>query len=46
MAKADAEGERLFAPMLRLYVEGNPLNETTRESQLPQLAQFGVRVNR
>ena len=43
-AKADAEGQRRFAPFLRLYMAGNPLSEAARTTQLKALASYGVRV--
>src|SRR5690606_8693228 len=43
-AKADAEGPKLFAPYLRLHLEGNPLPESSRSSQMEALKAAGVRV--
>src|SRR5690606_14128346 len=43
-AKADADGPKLFAPYLRLHLEGNPLPESSRSSQLEALKAAGVRV--
>ena len=43
-AKADFEGEKRFAPFLRLYLEGNPLSDAARNEQIPALAGFGVKV--
>ncbi len=42
--KADAEGQKRFAPYLRLYLKGNPLSEAAKSSQLPALKGFGVRI--
>jgi hypothetical protein len=44
MAKADTQGERRFAPYLRLYIEGNPLTPASQK-QLETLKGFGVRVH-
>ena len=44
MSKADAEGDKRFAPFLRLYLAGNPLSETAKSQQLPALKGFGVRI--
>ena len=43
-AKADAEGQKRFAPFLRLYLAGNPLSEAARTTQLKALAGYGVRI--
>jgi Leucine-rich repeat (LRR) protein len=43
-AKADAEGEKRFAPFLRLYLSGNPLSEAARSEQLRTLQGYGVRI--
>jgi hypothetical protein len=44
MVKKDTEGERRFAPYLRLYIEGNPLSPAARK-QLDALKGYGVRVH-
>lgn len=43
-AKADAEGQKSFAPFLRLYLEGNPLSEAAKNQQLAELKSAGVRL--
>ena len=43
-AKADAEGEKRFAPYLRLYLADNPLTDAAKNEQLAALKSFGVRV--
>jgi hypothetical protein len=43
-AKADAEGQKRFAPYLRLYLKGNPLSETAFTKDVPALKGFGVRI--
>lgn len=43
-AKADAEGEKRFAPFLRLYLTGNPLSDDAKNKQLAELKKLGVRV--
>ncbi|MEX2560559.1 MAG: leucine-rich repeat domain-containing protein [Pirellulales bacterium] len=43
--KADAEGEKRFAPYLRLYLAGNPLSEAAKNEQVPALQGFGVKVH-
>lgn len=43
-AKADAAGPKLFAPYLRLYIEGNPLPDDARKSQVAALKEAGVRI--
>ncbi len=42
--KVDAEGEKRFAPYLRLYLAGNPLSDAARTTQLEALKSIGVRV--
>jgi uncharacterized protein (TIGR03067 family) len=42
--KADAEGQKRFAPYLRLYLAGNPLSDAAKSQQLPALKGFGVRL--
>jgi hypothetical protein len=42
--KADAEGEKRFAPYLRLYLAGSPLSDAAKNEQIPALKGFGVRV--
>ena len=44
-AKADAEGEKRFAPYLRLYLTGNPLSDEANSKQVPALKSYGVRIN-
>jgi len=43
-AKADSDGDRRWAPYLRLYLKGNPLSEKAKKEQLPKLKEIGVRV--
>ena len=43
-AKADAAGPKLFAPYLRVYIEGNPLSDDAKTTQLAALKEYGVRV--
>ena len=45
MAKKDAEGEKRFAPFLRVYLAGNPLNDTAKKRQAAELKGIGVRVS-
>ena len=42
-AKADAEGPKRFAPFLRLYLEGNPLSDAAKSSQLAECKKAGTR---
>lgn len=44
MAKKDFEGEKRFAPFLRIYLSGNPLSDEAKSTQIEQLKQFGCRV--
>jgi uncharacterized protein (TIGR03067 family) len=44
MCKADSQGDKRFAPFLRLYLAGNPLSETARGKQLAELKSYGVRI--
>jgi internalin A len=44
MCKADAQGEKRFAPYLRLYLAGNPLSDTAKSKQLTELKSYGVRI--
>jgi internalin A len=43
-AKADAAGPKLFAPYLRLYIDGNPLSDDAKKTQLAALKEAGVRI--
>ncbi len=43
-AKADAGGEKRFAPFLRLYLTGNPLSDAAKTQQLQELKAIGVKV--
>ncbi len=43
-AKADAAGPKLFAPYLQLYIDGNPLSDAAKKTQLAALKEAGVRV--
>lgn len=43
-AKADAEGEKRFAPYLRLWLAENPLSDAAKNEQLPALKAAGVRL--
>lgn len=45
MCQKDAEGEKRFAPYLRLYLKGNPLSEAAKGEQLEKLKSIGVRVS-
>ncbi len=45
MCQQDAEGEKRFAPYLRLYLRGNPLGESALNTQLGQLRELGVKVS-
>jgi uncharacterized protein (TIGR03067 family) len=42
--KADAEGQKRFAPYLQLYLAGNPLSDAAKNEQLAALKQYGVRI--
>lgn len=44
-ARADADGEKRFAPFLRLYLADNPLSEGARTQQIDALKAAGVKVN-
>jgi hypothetical protein len=43
-SKEDAEGEKRFAPFLRLYLDGNPLTEEAKTKQLEALRGYGIRL--
>jgi len=43
-AKADAAGEKRFAPFLRLYLGDNPLSDAAKNDQIKALKEAGVRV--
>ena len=45
MAKADANGEKRFAPYLELYLADNPLSDEAKSKQLAALKEIGVRVH-
>jgi hypothetical protein len=44
-AKKDAEGDKRFAPYLRLYLKGNPLSDVAKTKQIAELKSYGVRVH-
>jgi internalin A len=44
-AKADAEGEKRFAPFLRLYLAGNPLSDMAKTKQIEELKAAGVKID-
>ncbi len=44
-AKADAEGQKRFAPYLVLYLKGNPLSDAAKTNQIATLKSFNVRVD-
>ena len=44
MCKQDAEGDRRFAPYLRVYLGSNPIDEKAKAEQTKQLESFGVDV--
>ncbi len=44
MAEEDAAGQKRFAPFLRLYIHGNPLEADGVADQLAQLRKIGTRV--
>jgi internalin A len=44
-AKADAEGEKRFAPFLRLYLAGNPLSDGAKSQQIEALKAVGVKID-
>lgn len=43
--KADAEGEKRFAPFLRLYLADNPLSEPAKTQQIEALKAAGVKID-
>ncbi|MGE5193238.1 MAG: leucine-rich repeat domain-containing protein [Deltaproteobacteria bacterium] len=43
--KADADGEKRFAPFLRLYLNGNPLSDAAKTSQFEALKAAGVKID-
>lgn len=42
--RKDSEGDKRFAPFLRLYLIGNPLSEAAKGAQLETLKGFGVKI--
>lgn len=44
-AKADAAGEKRFAPFLRLYLTGNPLADAAKTKQVEELKAAGVKID-
>ena len=42
--KADADGAKRFAPYLRLYLAGNPLDDESKAKHLPAMKAIGVRL--
>jgi len=42
--KKDSEGEKRFAPFLRLYLSGNPLSDAAKGAQLEALKAAGVKI--
>jgi hypothetical protein len=45
VVKADADGEKRFAPFLRLYLNGNPLSDAAKASQFEALKAAGVKID-
>ncbi len=45
LLKVDAQGEKRIGPFLQLFLEGNPLSDTAKGSQLQALKSFGARIN-
>ena len=45
MIREDAEGEKRFAPFLRLYLKGNPLSDMAKGRQVTALQKWGVRID-
>jgi Leucine-rich repeat (LRR) protein len=43
--KADAEGEKRFAPFLRLYIAENPLSDAAKTQQIEALKAAGVKID-
>ncbi len=43
-AKDDSEGDKRFAPFLRLYLAGNPLSDAAKTQQIDALKKYGVRL--
>ncbi len=43
-AKADADGQKRFAPYLRLYLSGNPLSDAAKSDHIKALKGYGVKV--
>ncbi len=43
--KADADGEKRFAPFLRLYLNGNPLSDAAKTGQFEALKAAGVKID-
>ena len=41
MAKADSDGPKRMAPFLRLYLEGNPLSDQAKSTQLRRARRWG-----
>ena len=44
MAKKDMEGEKRFAPFLRIYLKGNPLDSPAAKAQLAEMKKMKLRV--
>ena len=44
-ARADATGQKRFAPYLRLFLTGNPLSEESKAKAMPALKEQGVRLH-
>lgn len=44
MCQKDAEGEKRFAPYLKVYLGENPLTETAKKEQIEALKKLGVKV--
>src|SRR5262245_22170209 len=43
--KADADGDKRFAPFLRFYLNGNPLSDTAKTAQFESLKAAGVKID-
>jgi internalin A len=45
MAQKDAEGQKRFAPFVKIYLAGNPLSDEAKGAQVEQLKKVGCRVH-
>ena len=44
LLKADLKGGKRFAPYVRVYLKGNPIDDAKAKAQIAELKKLGVRL--